>query len=45
LWGGHFFLRPLSLILMGLIALTLGYAIYKSRATRRARPAGVAHAG
>jgi TctA family transporter len=45
LWGGHFFLRPLSLILMGMIVLTLGYAIYKSRAARRPRRAGVAHAG
>jgi putative tricarboxylic transport membrane protein len=36
LWGGYFFLRPLSLILMALIVLTIGYAVYKNHATRRA---------
>jgi TctA family transporter len=28
LWGLEFFLRPLSLVLIGLIALTVGWAIY-----------------
>jgi putative tricarboxylic transport membrane protein len=31
LWGYHFFLRPLSLVLIALIVLTLGYAIVKGR--------------
>jgi hypothetical protein len=31
LWGLNFFLRPLSLVLIGLITLTIAYAIYKSR--------------
>ena len=31
LWGLEFFLRPLSLVLIALIALTIGYAIYKGR--------------
>ncbi len=31
LWGFEFFLRPLSMILIGLIAATIGYAVYKGR--------------
>lgn len=31
LWGLNFFVRPLSLVLIGLIVLTIGYAIYKAR--------------
>ncbi len=31
LWGMNFFLRPLSLVLIGLITLTIAFAIYKSR--------------
>lgn len=31
LWGMNFFLRPLSLVLIGLIVLTIGYAVYKAR--------------
>jgi TctA family transporter len=31
LWGLNFFVRPLSLVLIGLIVATIGYAIYKSR--------------
>lgn len=31
LWGLEFFLRPLSLALIALIVLTIGYAIYKGR--------------
>ncbi len=31
LWGMSFFTRPLSLVLIGLIVLTIGYAIYKNR--------------
>jgi TctA family transporter len=31
LWGLNFFLRPLSLVLIGLIAVTIAYAIYKAR--------------
>ena len=38
LWGLNFFLRPLSLVLIGLIVLTIGYAIYKS-ARRKCRTA------
>ncbi|HET7669739.1 MAG TPA: tripartite tricarboxylate transporter permease, partial [Burkholderiales bacterium] len=39
LWGPAFFLRPLSLVLIGLIALTIGLAVYKARrAKRRATP-------
>jgi TctA family transporter len=44
LWGGSFFLRPLSLILMAMIVATIGYAIYKGRASRRSR-SGAVHAG
>ncbi len=33
LWGLNFFLRPLSLVLIGLIVLTIGYAVYKGRKT------------
>jgi TctA family transporter len=46
LWGGAFFLRPLSLILMTMIVATIGYAVYKGRASRRSRAdAGAVHAG
>ena len=31
LWGMSFFTRPLSMVLIGLIVLTIGYAIYKNR--------------
>lgn len=31
LWGMDFFLRPLSLVLIALIVLTIAYAIYKGR--------------
>ena len=31
LWGLNFFLRPLSLVLIALIVLTIGYAIYRGR--------------
>lgn len=31
LWGLEFFLRPLSLVLIGLILATIGWAIYKGR--------------
>jgi TctA family transporter len=30
LWGLQFFLRPLSLVLIGLITLTLAYALYRT---------------
>jgi TctA family transporter len=30
LWGMSFFTRPLSLVLIGLIVLTIGYAIYRN---------------
>ncbi len=30
LWGMSFFTRPLSMVLIGLIVLTIGYAIYKT---------------
>ncbi|HYI91349.1 MAG TPA: hypothetical protein VEY05_15740, partial [Beijerinckiaceae bacterium] len=30
LWGMEFFLRPLSLVLIGLISLTIVYAIYQN---------------
>lgn len=35
LWGFGFFLRPLSLVLIGLIAFTIGWAIYSSTRRRR----------
>lgn len=35
LWGPEFFLRPLSLVLIGLIVLTIGWAVYSGR--RRTR--------
>ncbi len=37
LWGWQFFLRPLSLVLIGLIIATIAFAIYKN--TRPAKPA------
>jgi TctA family transporter len=36
LWGWHFFFRPLSLVLIGLIVATIAFAIYKQ--TRRPKP-------
>jgi TctA family transporter len=35
LWGMRFFTRPLSLVLIGLIVLTIAYAVY-----RNVRPPG-----
>ncbi len=35
LWGLEFFLRPLSLVLIVLIALTIGWAIYRGRQRHR----------
>lgn len=35
LWGVNFFLRPLSLVLIALIVLTIGFGIYKSRKSSR----------
>jgi putative tricarboxylic transport membrane protein len=40
LWGLNFFLRPLSLVLIGLITLTIAYAIYKSRKPAKKVPYG-----
>lgn len=40
LWGLNFFLRPLSLVLIGLIVLTIAYAIYKSRKSAKKVPYG-----
>jgi len=37
LWGWQFFLRPLSLVLIGLIVATIAFAIY--RQTRKPKPA------
>jgi putative tricarboxylic transport membrane protein len=37
LWGWHFFLRPLSLILIALIVFTVAFAVYKQ--SRRPKPA------
>lgn len=42
LWGMGFFLRPISLVLIGLIVVTIGYAVYSSvRAGRRPAIPGV----
>lgn len=41
LWGMNFFLRPLSLVLIGLIVLTIAYAIYKGRKSSK----GAVHIG
>ena len=40
LWGMNFFLRPLSLVLIGLIVLTIGYAVYKARKPAKKSPLG-----
>ena len=40
LWGMNFFLRPLSLVLIGLIVLTIGYAVYKARKPAKKLPLG-----
>ncbi len=37
LWGLEFFLRPLSLVLIGLIVLTIGWAVYSGRRQARKR--------
>lgn len=42
LWGLEFFLRPLSLVLIGLIVLTIAWAVYSGR--RRGTEADVPHA-
>ncbi|MGB5082377.1 MAG: tripartite tricarboxylate transporter permease [Burkholderiales bacterium] len=42
LWGLEFFLRPLSLVLIGLIVLTIAWAVYSGR--RRRTEADVPHA-
>jgi TctA family transporter len=36
LWGLHFFTRPLSLVLIGLITVTIAYAVYQNLRPRRA---------
>ncbi len=38
LWGLDFFLRPLSLVLIGMIVLTIGYAVYKARKPAKKMP-------
>ena len=45
LWGLRFFPRPLSLVLIGLIVLTIAYAVYRNVRPRRrqATAAGGAH--
>ena len=37
LWGLRFFTRPLSLILIGLIVITIAYAVYRNIRPRAAR--------
>src|SRR5262245_6419141 len=37
LWGLRFFTRPLSLILIGLIAITIAYAVYRNVKPRNAK--------
>jgi putative tricarboxylic transport membrane protein len=37
LWGLRFFTRPLSLVLIGLIALTIAYAVYRNLRPRGAK--------
>jgi putative tricarboxylic transport membrane protein len=37
LWGLRFFTRPLSLILIGLIVLTVAYAVYRNVKPRAAK--------
>lgn len=39
LWGVAFFWRPLSLVLLGLIAITIGYAVWREVRDARARKA------
>jgi TctA family transporter len=39
LWRWDFFLRPLSVILIGLIVLTIGYAVYRGFIDKRKRSA------
>jgi putative tricarboxylic transport membrane protein len=42
LWGMEFFLRPLSLILIGLITATIAYAVYQNvRSPKVRQPLGV----
>jgi putative tricarboxylic transport membrane protein len=38
LWGWQFFLRPLSLVLIGLIVATIAFAIYKNTRPTKAAP-------
>ena len=39
LWGMGFFLRPISIVLMGLIVLTIGIAVWRQVKNSRARAA------
>jgi putative tricarboxylic transport membrane protein len=42
LWGMEFFLRPLSLVLIGLITATIAYAVYQNMRPQKVRqPVGV----
>lgn len=38
LWGLDFFLRPLSLVLIGIITITIGFAVYKARKPAKKMP-------
>jgi putative tricarboxylic transport membrane protein len=38
LWGWEFFLRPLSLVLVGLIVATIAFAVYRNLRTPKAQP-------
>jgi hypothetical protein len=43
LWGMQFFVRPLSLVLIGLITLTIAFAVYQNiRPAKVRQPLGVA---
>ena len=42
LWGMEFFLRPLSLVLIGLITATIAFAVYQNMRPQKVRqPLGV----
>ena len=43
LWGINFLFRPLSLVLIGMICLTIGYAIYKGRKANQQTRVEAAH--
>jgi len=43
LWGPAFLLRPVSIVLMGLIAASIGFYVYQHR-RRKARGAAPDHA-